>query len=42
VRLLLSGKESSGRRAMPNGTKPVPGGWNRIHIEVDDLAAEVK
>src|SRR4051812_8005723 len=42
VRLLLSGKESSGRRAMPDGTKPVPGGWNRIHIEVDDLAAEVK
>jgi predicted enzyme related to lactoylglutathione lyase len=42
VRLLLSGKESSGRRTMPDGTKPVPGGWNRVHIEVDDLAAEVK
>lgn len=42
VRLLLSGKTSSGRRAMPNGREPVPGGWNRIHIQVDDLEAEVK
>ena len=41
VRLLLSGKTSSGRRAMPDGREPVPGGWNRIHIQVDDLAAEV-
>ena len=29
VRLLLSGKTSSGRRAMPDGREPVPGGWNR-------------
>lgn len=42
VRLLLSGKISSGRRAMPDGREPVPGGWNRIHIQVKDLAAEVK
>jgi catechol 2,3-dioxygenase-like lactoylglutathione lyase family enzyme len=42
VRLLLSGKTSSGRRPMPDGREPVPGGWNRIHIQVDDLAAEVK
>jgi predicted enzyme related to lactoylglutathione lyase len=42
VRLLLSGKESSGRRALPDGREPVPGGWNRIHIQVDDLDAEVK
>jgi predicted enzyme related to lactoylglutathione lyase len=42
VRLLLSGETSSGRRAMPDGRKPVPGGWNRIHIQVDDLEAEVK
>lgn len=26
---------------MPDG-EPVPGGWNRIHIQVDDLAAEVE
>src|SRR5262245_41382441 len=41
VRLLLSGQTSSGRRAMPDGRHPVPGGWNRIHIQVDDLAGEV-
>lgn len=41
VRLLLSGLASSGRRPMPDGRVPVPGGWNRIHIQVDDLAAEV-
>src|SRR5262249_59795297 len=41
VRLLLSGKTSSGRRAMPDGREPVPGGWNRIHIQVEDLATEV-
>jgi len=42
VRLLLSGKTSSGRRAMSDGREPVPGGWNRIQIQVEDLAAEVK
>ncbi len=42
VRLLLSGKTSSGRRAMPDGREPVPGGWNRIHIQVEDLATEIE
>jgi catechol 2,3-dioxygenase-like lactoylglutathione lyase family enzyme len=42
VRLLLSGKASSGRRPMPDGREPVPGGWNRIQITVDDLEAEVQ
>lgn len=42
VRLLLSGKTSSGRRAMPDGREPVPGGWNRIHIQVENLESEVK
>jgi predicted enzyme related to lactoylglutathione lyase len=41
VRLLLSGKTSSGRRAMQDGAVPVPGGWNRIQLQVDDLASEV-
>src|SRR5262245_42143526 len=41
LRLLLSGEKSSGRRPMPDGTKPVPGGWNRILLEVPDLQAEV-
>src|SRR5206468_13001202 len=39
VRLLLSGKTSSGRRAMPDGREPVPGGWNRMQIQVDDREA---
>jgi predicted enzyme related to lactoylglutathione lyase len=26
---------------MPDGAKPEPGGWNRIHFIVDDLDAEV-
>ena len=41
LRLLLSGPTSSGRRPMPDGARPVPGGWNRIEIVVDDLAGEV-
>ena|SRR5436190_24231230 len=41
IRLLLSGKTSSGRRAMPDGREPIPGGWNRIQIQVPDLQAEV-
>jgi catechol 2,3-dioxygenase-like lactoylglutathione lyase family enzyme len=41
LRLLLSGPASSAGRPMPDGTKPGPGGWNRIHLIVDDIAAEV-
>ncbi|HET9373651.1 MAG TPA: VOC family protein, partial [Chthoniobacterales bacterium] len=41
LRLLLSGEKSSGRRALPDGTKPVPGGWNRIELQVANLEAEV-
>jgi len=41
LRLLLSGPTSSAGRPMPDGTKPAPGGWNRIHLLVDDIAAEV-
>ena len=41
LRLLLSGPASSAGRPMPDGAKPGPGGWNRIHLIVDDLAAEV-
>jgi catechol 2,3-dioxygenase-like lactoylglutathione lyase family enzyme len=41
LRLLLAGPGSSAGRPMPDGTKPVPGGWNRIHFIVDDLDAEV-
>ncbi|MEN3150807.1 VOC family protein [Neorhizobium sp. IRAMC:178] len=41
LRLLLSGPMSSAGRPMPDGEQPAPGGWNRIHLVVDDLAAEV-
>ena len=39
--LLLSGPASSAARAMPDGRKPGPGGWNRIELVVDDIDAEV-
>jgi catechol 2,3-dioxygenase-like lactoylglutathione lyase family enzyme len=42
IRLLLSGPTSSAGRPMPDGRRPGPGGWNRIQLVVDDLAAEVK
>ncbi|GIE97544.1 VOC family protein [Paractinoplanes rishiriensis] len=41
LRLLLSGPESSAGRAMPDGRKPGPGGWNRIHLLVDDIDTAV-
>jgi catechol 2,3-dioxygenase-like lactoylglutathione lyase family enzyme len=41
LRLLLSGPTSSAGRPMPDGRRPTPGGWNRIHLIVDDLPAEV-
>jgi catechol 2,3-dioxygenase-like lactoylglutathione lyase family enzyme len=41
LRLLLSGPASSAGRPMPDGERPGPGGWNRIHLVVDDLPAEV-
>jgi catechol 2,3-dioxygenase-like lactoylglutathione lyase family enzyme len=41
LRLLLSGPASSAARSMPDGARPGPGGWNRIHLIVDDIAAEV-
>ncbi len=41
LRLLLSGPTSSAGREMPDGVKPGPGGWNRIHFIVDDLAGDV-
>ena len=42
LRLLLSGPKSSAGRPMPDGRVPEPGGWNRIHFIVDDLATEVE
>jgi catechol 2,3-dioxygenase-like lactoylglutathione lyase family enzyme len=42
LRLLLSGPKSSAGRPMPDGRTPEPGGWNRIHLIVDDIASEVE
>src|ERR1043166_9469967 len=41
LRLLLSGPKSSAGRPMPDGSKPGPRGWNRIHLIVSDLTGEV-
>ena len=42
LRLLLSGPTSSGGRTLPDGRRPEPGGWNRIHLIVEDLTSEVE
>jgi catechol 2,3-dioxygenase-like lactoylglutathione lyase family enzyme len=43
LRLLLNKPGAGGAgQAMPDGRLPQPGGWNRIQIEVDDLAATVQ
>jgi catechol 2,3-dioxygenase-like lactoylglutathione lyase family enzyme len=39
--LWLSGPQSSAARPMPDGRRPEPGGWNRLVVEVEDLAAKV-
>ncbi|QGG94320.1 VOC family protein [Actinomarinicola tropica] len=43
LRLLLNTPGGGGGAGQPmrDGTMPVPGGWNRIQIEVDDLDATV-
>jgi predicted enzyme related to lactoylglutathione lyase len=41
LRLLLSGPGSSGAKTLPDGRRPVAGGWNRILLIVDDITAEV-
>jgi catechol 2,3-dioxygenase-like lactoylglutathione lyase family enzyme len=43
LRLVLSAPNpmGGGGQAMPDGTVPQPGGWNRFAIEVDDLATMV-
>jgi len=42
LRLLLSGALSSGGRPLPDGRKPVPGGWTRFLLQVDDLEGMVQ
>ncbi|MFI5537020.1 VOC family protein [Nocardia sp. NPDC051900] len=40
LQLLLAGPKSSAARPMPDGATPEPGGWNRLQLVVDDIAAE--
>jgi catechol 2,3-dioxygenase-like lactoylglutathione lyase family enzyme len=44
LRLVLSapGGGPGGGQAMPDGSRPAPGGWNRFALEVDDLAEMVE
>jgi predicted enzyme related to lactoylglutathione lyase len=42
LRLLLSGPLSSAGRAMTDGERPHAGGWNRIHLIVDDIEDEIE
>jgi catechol 2,3-dioxygenase-like lactoylglutathione lyase family enzyme len=41
LRLLLSGPASSAGRPMPDGARPEPGGWNRIHFVCEDIETEI-
>jgi catechol 2,3-dioxygenase-like lactoylglutathione lyase family enzyme len=43
LRLVLSapGGGPGGGQAMPDGTTPEPGGWNRFQLEVEDIEAIV-
>lgn len=40
--LWVAGPQASASRPMPDGAQPVPGGWNRFVVTVDDLAATVE
>src|SRR6266542_3743754 len=38
LKLILSGPGASGSRPMPDGKSQAPGGWNRVVLQVKDLA----
>jgi catechol 2,3-dioxygenase-like lactoylglutathione lyase family enzyme len=43
LQLLLNRPSAGGAgQSMPDGRLPAPGGWNRIQIQVEDLAATVE
>jgi catechol 2,3-dioxygenase-like lactoylglutathione lyase family enzyme len=44
LRLLLNAPTGPGGAAqpMPDGRKPEPGGWNRIRLQVDNLATQAE
>jgi catechol 2,3-dioxygenase-like lactoylglutathione lyase family enzyme len=37
----LAGPPSSAAQPMPDGTRPAPGGWTRLVVEVDDIDAAI-
>jgi glyoxylase I family protein len=39
LKILLSGHSASGSRPMPDGQRQEPGGWNRVVLRVENLAA---
>ena len=41
LKLILSGPGASGSRSMPDGRQQKPGGWNRVLLQVNDLAARI-
>lgn len=44
LRLLLNAAAGPGgaSQPMPDGRTPEPGGWNRVQLEVEDLASQVE
>lgn len=42
MNLWLAGPPASASRPMPDGAQPVPGGWNRFVLTIDDIEATVK
>ena len=42
LKLVLSGPGASGSRAMPDGRQQEPGGWNRVMLQVSDLAGGIE
>ena len=41
LELWVAGPPASAQRPMPDGSQPVPGGWNRFVVRVEDIAATV-
>ena len=41
LKLILSGPGASGSRPIPDGRQQEPGGWNRVILQVTDLAARI-
>ena len=42
LKLILSGPGASGSRPMPDGRQQEPGGWNRVILQVNDLAGRIE